>query len=76
MIKIVKSLSHVPLFATSWTVDCQAPLFMEFPKQEYLSGWPFPPPVDLLHPGIKPVSLASPPLVGEFFTTAPPGKPT
>ena len=33
MIKIVKSLSHVPLFATSWTVDCQAPLFMGFSSQ-------------------------------------------
>ena len=43
---------------------------MEF--SEYWSGLPFPFPGDLLDPGIKPTS---PPLVGEFFTTEPPGKP-
>ena len=31
-------------FATPWTVACQAPLSMEFPRQEYWSGLPFPPP--------------------------------
>ena len=31
----VQSLSHVQLFATPWTVACQAPLFMEFSRQEY-----------------------------------------
>ena len=35
-------LSHVRLFATPWTVDHQAPLSMEFPRQEYWSGLPFP----------------------------------
>ena len=34
-------LSHVWLFATPWTVACQAPLSMEFSKQEYWSGLPF-----------------------------------
>ena len=28
-------LSHVRLFETPWTVSCQAPLSMEFPKKEY-----------------------------------------
>ena len=51
----------------------QAPLFMGFPKQEYWSGLPFPPPGDFPNPGIKPPSSA---LAGIFFTTEPPGKPT
>ena len=40
----VKSLSHVRLFATPWTVARQAPLSMGFSKQEYWSGLPFPSP--------------------------------
>ena len=40
-----------------WTVDYQAPLSMEFPKQEYWSGLPFPPAEDT-DPGIKPWSPA------------------
>ena len=44
-------------------------------RQEYWSGWPFPPPGDLPDPGIEPGSLASPALAGGFFTTMPPGKP-
>ena len=47
---------------------------MEFPRQEYWSVLPFPPPEDLPDPGIKPVSLAAPKLAGRFFTTQPPGK--
>ena len=41
-IKKVKSLSHVRLFATPWTIAYQAPLSMEFSRQEYWSGLPFP----------------------------------
>ena len=63
-------------FATPWTVACQAPLPMEFSRQEYWSGLPFPPPGDVPTPGIKPASLVSPALAGRFFTTVPPGKPT
>ena len=37
-------LSHVQLFATRWAVAHQAPLSMGFPKQEYWSGLPLPPP--------------------------------
>ena len=69
----VKSLSRVRLFATPWTVGHQAPLSTGFPRQEYWSGLPFPPPGDLPDPGIKP---SSPELVGRFFTTEPAGKTT
>ena len=48
---------------------------MEFSGQEYRSGFPFPPPPDLPNPGIKPTSLASPALAGNFLTALPPGKP-
>ena len=55
-------------------MDCspQAPLSMGFPRQEYWSGLPFPPPGDLPDPGIEPVSPA---LAGRFFTPEPPEKP-
>ena len=65
-------LDHVQLFATPSTVACQAPLSMEFYRQEYWSGLPIPIPGDLPDPGIK---LSSPAVAGGFFTTAPPGKP-
>ena len=52
----VKSLSHVWLFATPWTVDYQAPPSMGFSKQEYCSGLPFPSPGDIPNPGIEPGS--------------------
>ena len=44
---------------------------MEFPRQEYWSGLPFPSLGDLSKPGIK---LTSPALAGGFFTAGPPGK--
>ena len=50
----VKSLSHIRLFATPWTAACQAPLSMEFSRQEYWSGLPLPSPGDLPNPGIEP----------------------
>ena len=59
-------------FTAPWTVTCQAPLSMGFPRQEYWSGWPFPPPGDLPNPGTKPTSPA---LAGGFFTTEQLGKP-
>ena len=70
----VQSLSCVQLFATPWTIACQAPLSMGFFRQEYWSGLPFPPPGDLPNPGIELVSLVSPVLAGGFFTTEIPGK--
>ena len=42
---------------------------MEFPKQEYWKGLPFPSPGDIPDPGIE---LMSPALAGEFFITEPP----
>ena len=42
LIRKVKSLSRVRLFATPWTVAYQAPLSMGFSSQEYWSGLPFP----------------------------------
>ena len=57
-------LSHVQVFATPWTIARQAPLPMEFSRQEYRSGVPRPPPEDLPNPEIEPMSLASPALVG------------
>ena len=54
----VKLLSHVQLFATPQTVACQAPLSMEFSRQEYWSGLPCPSPGNLLNPGIEPESPA------------------
>ena len=62
-------LSPVQLCATPWTVACQAPLFMGFPRQEYWSGLPCPPPGDLSNPGIELMSLMSPTLADRFFTT-------
>ena len=68
-------LSCIQLFVMLWTATFQAPMSMGFPRQEYWSGLPFPPPGYLPDPGIEPMSLASPMLAGEFFTTESPGKP-
>ena len=50
----MKSLSRVRLFATLWTAAYQAPPSMEFSRQEYWSGLPFPSPEDLPNPGSNP----------------------
>ena len=42
--KNVKSLTHVRVFATPWTVTYQAPQSMGFPRHKYWSGLPFPSP--------------------------------
>ena len=54
----VRSLSHVRLFATPWTVAYQAPPSMGFSRQEYWSGSPVPSPGDLPSPGTEPQSPA------------------
>ena len=59
-------------FATPWTVTCQAPRSMGFPRQKYWSALPFPTPGDLPNVGIEPVSSD---LAGRLFTILPPGKP-
>ena len=55
-------------FVTPWTI---APSGI-FPRQEYLSGFPFPSPGDLPDPGIEPMTSA---LAGGFFSTEPPENP-
>ena len=67
-----QSLSCVQLFATPWTVAHQAPLSMQFSRQEYCSGLPFPSERNLPDPGIEP---RPPALAGEFFNTEPQGSP-
>ena len=59
------------LFGTLWPVAHQAPLSMGFPRQEYWSGLPCPPPGDLLDPGIEPGSSA---FAGRVFTTGATGE--
>ena len=56
--------SVVRLFATPWTIARQRLLSLEFSRQEYWNGLPFPPPGDLPDLGIKPSALVSPPLAG------------
>jgi len=67
---VLSRFSFVRLFATLWTVACQAPLSMGFSRQKYWSGLPSPPPGDLFDPGIVAVSLMSPVLAGGFFTSS------
>ena len=57
-------------FVTPWTEVHQAPLSMEFSRQEYWSRLPLPSPGDLSDPGIEPTSLMSLVVAGGFFTTA------
>ena len=61
-------LRIIRLFADPWTIAHQTPLSMKFPRQEDESGLPFAAPGDLPKPGIKPTSLVSPALAGQFFT--------
>ena len=59
------STTHSCLFVTLWAVARQAPLSVEFSRQEYWSGLLFPTPGDLPHPGIELASVTSA-LAGEF----------
>ena len=83
-VQIEADLCALWLFEAVWLVTCvcaqslvvydsfaahQAPLSMEFSRQEYWSGLPFPPRGDLPDAGIEPVSLVSPAVAGGFFTT-------
>ena len=65
---VLSCFSRVQFFETPRTVALQAPLTVGFSRQEHWSGLPCPPPGDLPHPGIEPMSLMSPALVGGFFT--------
>ena len=64
----VRVLSRVWLLVTPWTAACWTPLSMEFSRQEYGSGLPFPSPEALLDPAIKPTSCVSPALTSGFYT--------
>ena len=66
-----QSLSCVQLFVTPQTAAHQAPLSMEFSRQEYWTGQPFPSPGDLPNPGIK---LRSPTLHTDSLPSELPGK--
>ena len=68
----VKSLSPVQLFVTPWAIAYQASPSVEFSRQEYWSGLPFPSPGDLPDPGIEP---ESPALQADSLLSEPPGKP-
>ena len=65
----------VRLSVTPRAVARQAPLSMNFLRQEYWSGLPCPPAGNLPNPGIEPVSPASPALAGRFFTMCLLGNP-
>ena len=65
-------LSRVQLLATPWTVACQAPLSMEFSRQEYRSGLPFCSQGYLPDPEIE---LGSPALQADSLPSEPAGKP-
>ena len=69
---VLSHFSRVRLFATPWTVACQAPLSMGFSSQEYWSGLPCPPQGNLPHPRIE---SASPALLAGSLTAEPSGKP-
>ena len=70
MATAVKLLSRVRLFATPWTVAHQTSPSMEFYRQEYWSGFPFPSPGDLPNSGIEP---KSPALQVDALQSEPPG---
>ena len=57
---------------TPWAVAHQTPLSVEFSRQEYWSGLPFPPPGYLLNPGIE---TASPALQADSLSLSYWGKP-
>ena len=69
---LIPMLSHsvVSDSAAPWTVACEAPLTMVFPRWKYWSGLLFPSPGDLPDPGIEPMSLMFPALSGRFFTNS------
>ena len=61
-----ESLQSWLTFETLWPIACQTPLSLEFSRQEYWSGLPYPLPRDLPDPGIDP---ALPTLADQFLIT-------
>ena len=73
-----KDLAQLSCSTLCDSMDCiahQAPLSMEFSRQEYWSGLPCPSRGDLPNPGIESMSPASPALQADPIPTEPPGKP-
>ena len=68
-IKVLVAESR-PALCDPMTAACQVPLSMGFSRQEYWSGFLFPPPGYLPNPGIETTCLISPGLAGRFFTTS------
>ena len=69
---VCETLSHVQLLVTPWTVACQASVPMEFSRQEYWSGLPFPLPGVLPDPRME---TGSPTLQADSLPSEPPGNP-
>ena len=67
----VKSLSHIQLFATPWTIAHPAPPSIGVSRQEYWSRLPFLSPGDLHNSGMEP---RSPELQADSLPSEPPGK--
>ena len=76
-VSVHQSLHRVQLCITPWTIALQIPLFLEFSRKEYQSGFPFPFPGDLPNSGIKPRSpeLQTWNLQADSLPSEPPGKP-
>ena len=68
------SVGHLVMYdsAIPWVIACQAPLSIEFSRQEYWSVLPFPSPGTLPNPGIEP---GSPAVQAHSLSSEPPGKP-
>ena len=69
------SLQSYPTVYDPWILAHQAPLSVEFSRQEYWSRLPCPPPGHLPNPGIKPTSLVAPVLQADSLLWSQPGKP-
>ena len=73
--RVLGRFSCARLFVSPWIVAHQAPLSMEFFRQEYWSGLPCPPPGDILHSGIEPTPPATPALKTDSLTLSHQGSP-
>ena len=72
-VSMLRHFSRIQLFVTLWTVACQVSLSMGF-SREYWNGLLYPPPGELLDPGIESVSVESPALQADSLPTGPPRK--
>ena len=70
-----KSLQPCPTLCNPLDCTKQTPLSMGFPRQEYWTGLPSPPPGDLPDPGIKPVSPTAPALQADSLPLSHQGGP-